>query len=82
MTNIPNIWKKHSLNKLLNNFESEKDRGVDIRDKNLPGIPQWDKYDCLIPLIILAISNGEVLIISKAGIFSFFSRCGTSSFAF
>ena len=68
------LGKWPSLKRLLNNLEREKDNGVDIKDMNLPGIPQCDKYDCLSSRVIFAVSRGEVLIISKSGIFSFFSR--------
>ena len=49
--------------------------------KNLPGIPQWELWDFLRPLINLATSMGEVLIFSKVAIFSSCSRIGGSSFA-
>ena len=68
--------------KLLNNFDSEKDMGVDINEKNYLESHKKDKYDCLRPLMIFAISNCEVVIISNDGICSFFSRCGISSSEF
>ena len=51
-----------SSNKLLNSLDKENDIGVEIKWINLPGMPQCDKYDCLIFLIILATSIGEVCV--------------------
>ena len=70
-----------SLNKLLNSVLREKDIGVEISEINFPGIPQYEEQDCLMPLIILATSRGEVLIVSNNGKFSLTSRKGTSSSA-
>ena len=76
-------YLENSIKKLLNNFDSEKDMGVDINEKKITWNPtKKDKYDCLRPLMIFSISNGEMLIISNDGICSFFSRCGISSSEF
>ena len=68
------LGKWPSLKRLLNSLERENDIGVDIRDINLPGIPQCDKYDCFSALVIFAVSRGDVFIISKIGTFSLLSR--------
>ena len=46
----------------------------------LPGIPQWDKYDFFIFLMIFATSIGEVLSVFKGLIPSFLCKRGTGSF--
>ena len=51
--------------KLLNNLDMEKDKGVEIRLKNLPGTPQCENDDFFNNLIILATSIGLVLRTSR-----------------
>ena len=64
-------------NKLLNNLDNEKDIGVEMKCINFPGMPQCDKYDCLIFLIILATSIGEVFKVFKLETPSFLCKFGT-----
>ena len=57
--------------------------GVAINDKNLPGIPQWDRWDFFKwSLIILDTSIGDVFIVSTEGMLGFFGKYGTSSSGF
>ena len=51
-------------------MDKEKDIGVEIIDKNLPGILQYDIDDFFRHLIIFAISRGEVLIEWNGEIFA------------
>ena len=69
-------------NKSLNNQDKEKEIGVEIRWINFPGIPQCDKWDFLIFLIILATSSGDVFTILRGVIPSVFSKTGTGSSLF
>ena len=66
---------------MLNNVLNEKDIGVEIKEINFPGIPQYEEHDGFRALTIFAVSSGEVLIESNNGIFSFTERKGTSSSA-
>ena len=45
----------------MNNFDNEKDIGVAMSDKNLPGTPQCEKLDFFRLLIIFDTSIGDVL---------------------
>ena len=63
MANFPNF-----VNKLLNSVLKEIKIGVEIREINFPGIPQYEELDCFRALMILAVSRGEVLIVSNNGI--------------
>ena len=63
-------------------MESEWEIGWEIRLKNLPGIPQCEECDLFNCLINLAVSIGEVLILSKFGILSNLFRNGGSSVSF
>ena len=76
MANFPNF-----VNKLLNSVLKENEIGVEIRDINFPGIPQYEELDCFRAFMILAVSRGDVLIVSNNGKFPFTSRKGTSSSA-
>ena len=62
------------LNKFLNNLQRENDIGIDKKDMNLPGIPQWDKYDCLSFQAVSSCFKGRGVYHIKRGTFSFFSR--------
>ena len=64
---------------MLNNVLNEKDIGVEIREINFPGIPQYEEHDGFRALIIFAVSSGEVLIESNIGTLSFNGKIGTSS---
>ena len=72
------VWKW-----LLNNFDSEKDIGVAMSDKNLPGTPQCEKLDFFRLLIIFDTSIGEdALMVESCVVFGLFSKCGTQSSGF
>ena len=44
--------------------------GVEINERNFPGIPQWELLDFLRSLIIFPISMGEVFMTEKFVIMS------------
>ena len=66
---------------LLKRRDIEKDTGVAIRPRNLPGIPQWDWHDFFKwSLMTFEISIGDVFIESSRGISGLFGKKGTFSF--
>ena len=64
---------------LFSNLDSENDIGVDIMSKTFPEIPQWEKWDFLVTLLILAVSNGLVFNVLHCTIPGSDSKNGTSS---
>ena len=54
--------------KLLNSLDIEKEIGVEISPKNLPGTPQWEKEDFFKSLIIFPTSIGLVFRTSNLSI--------------
>ena len=45
--------------------------GCEIIERNFPDTPHWETWDFFSPLINLAVSIGELLILSKLGILSY-----------
>ena len=65
---------------MLRSLKRGKEIGVAIKDKNLPGIPQYEEFDFLISLQNFATSIGEVFRLERADvILSFSNRLGTGS---
>ena len=55
------FWKCPISKRLLYNLESGKEIGVEINDRNLPGMPQWELFDFLISRHNFATWIGDVL---------------------
>ena len=64
---------------LLNIRDKGKEIGEDIKDRNLPGTPQYDWCDFFISLMILPTSKGLVLISFRLDRTSVLSSFGSVS---